>query len=95
MAERLWTPVRKHWYEIAQCCLGYEHIQVNTTDPWTEVDGERSNPKTKHPLFSDPALRHALGLLVDRASIQAHIYGRTGVATGNFINSPERFLIEV
>src|SRR5438477_5761854 len=28
-----------------------EHIQLNSTDPWTEVYGERSNPKTKHPLF--------------------------------------------
>ena len=69
-----------------------EHIQINTTDPWTEVDGERSSAKTKHPLFSDPAVRQALGLLVDRASIQAHIYGRTGVATANFVNNPERFV---
>jgi len=72
--------------------MAIEHIQINTTDPWTEVDGERSSAKTKHPLFSDPEVRRALGLLVDRASIQAHIYGRTGVATGNFINSPERFV---
>jgi peptide/nickel transport system substrate-binding protein len=72
--------------------MAIEHIQINTTDPWTEVDGERSSAKTKHPLFSDPAVRRALGLLVDRGSIQAHIYGRTGVATGNFINSPERFV---
>jgi peptide/nickel transport system substrate-binding protein len=56
------------------------------------VDGERSSAQTKHPLFSDPAVRRALGLLVDRASVQAHIYGRTGVATGNFINSPKRFV---
>jgi peptide/nickel transport system substrate-binding protein len=72
--------------------MAIEHIQINTADPWTEVDGERSSAKTKHPLFSDPAVRHALRLLVDRASIQAHIYGRTAVATGNFINSPERFV---
>ena len=26
-----------------------EHIQLNTTDPWTEVDGERASLKTKHP----------------------------------------------
>src|SRR3984893_18148336 len=44
-----------------------EHIQINTADPWTEVDGERSSAKTKHPLFSDPAVVHALGLLIDRA----------------------------
>ena len=68
-----------------------EHIQVNTTDPWTEVDGERSSLKTRHPLLSDPAVRQALTLLVDRKSVQDHIYGRTGVATPNFLNNPERF----
>src|SRR5712672_563549 len=69
-----------------------EHIQINSTDPWTEVDGERSSAKTKHPLFSDPAVRQALALLVDRASVEQHIYGRTGIATGNFVNNPPRFV---
>ena len=32
---------------------GIEHIQLNNTDPWTEVDGERSSLKTKHPILSD------------------------------------------
>jgi peptide/nickel transport system substrate-binding protein len=68
-----------------------EHIELNNTDPWTEVDGERSSAKTKHPLFSDRAVRQALALLIDRASVEAHIYGRTGLATGNFINNPQRF----
>ena len=67
-----------------------EHIQLNSADPWTEVDGERASAKTKHPLLSDKAVRQALGLLVDRASVQQHIYGRTGVATANFLNNPER-----
>jgi peptide/nickel transport system substrate-binding protein len=70
---------------------GMEHIQINCADPWIEVDGERSSAKTTHPLFSDPAVRHALALLVDRASVEAHIYGRAGVTTGNFLNNPERF----
>jgi peptide/nickel transport system substrate-binding protein len=70
---------------------GIEHILINCADPWTEVDGERSSPKTKHPLFSDPAVRQALTLLVDRAAVQKYIYGRTGVTTGNFLNNPERF----
>ncbi len=69
-----------------------EHIQVNTTDPWTEVEGERSSAKTKHPILSDPAVRQALNLLVDRGSIQEEIYGRTGVATANFVNAPSRFV---
>jgi len=68
-----------------------EFIALNSTDPNTEVDGERSSIKTKHPLFSDPAVREAINLLIDRASVQKFIYGRTGVATANFVNNPERF----
>jgi peptide/nickel transport system substrate-binding protein len=69
-----------------------EHIQLNATDPWTEVDGERSSARTQHPLFSDPAVRRALALLVDRKSVETFIYGRTGTATGNFVNNPPRFV---
>jgi peptide/nickel transport system substrate-binding protein len=68
-----------------------EHMQLNNTDPWTEVDGERSSLKTKHPTLSDPAVRQALALLIDRDSIEKHIYGRIGQATANYINNPERF----
>lgn len=68
-----------------------EHMQLNNTDPWTEVDGERSSLKTKHPLLSDPAVRQALSLLIDKKSIQDHIYGRIGIATANYVNNPERF----
>ena len=53
-----------------------EFIALNFTDPNTEVDGERSSMKTKHPLFSDPAVRKALSMLVDRDSIKKAIYGR-------------------
>ena len=70
---------------------GIEHMQLNNTDPWTEVDGERSSLKTKHPTLSDPAVRQALALLIDKDSIEKHIYGRTGIATANYINNPERF----
>ena len=69
-----------------------EHVQLNTTDPWTEVDGERSSTKTRHPVLSDPVVRQALNVLVDRGSVQEEIYGRTGVATANFINAPSRFV---
>jgi peptide/nickel transport system substrate-binding protein len=69
-----------------------EHIQLNSTDPYTEVDGERSSLKTQHPLFKDPAVRQAMKLLVDRKAVEDHIYGRTGIATGNFINNPKRYV---
>src|SRR5438477_1539852 len=68
-----------------------EFIMLNATDPWTEVDGERASVKTKHPLFNDPAVRQAIRLLIDRTSIEKFIYGRTGVATANFVNNPDRF----
>ena len=68
-----------------------EFIQVNITDPWNEVDGERGSAKSKHPVFSDPVVRQAFALLVDKQSIQDFIYGRTGVATANFLNNPAKF----
>jgi peptide/nickel transport system substrate-binding protein len=68
-----------------------EHIQLNNTNPWKEVDGERSSIKTKHPFLTDPAVRNALNLLVDRLSVHKYIYGRTGFDTANFINNPKKF----
>jgi peptide/nickel transport system substrate-binding protein len=69
-----------------------EHVQCNQTDPWTEVDGERSSIKTKHPFLTDPAVRQALSVLVDRASVQEQIYGRTALTTANFLNAPAPFV---
>ena len=68
-----------------------EFIQLNPTDPFTEVDGERGSIKSKHFAFSEPAVREAMSLLADRKGIQEFIYGRTGVATSNFMNNPPRF----
>ena len=68
-----------------------EFIQLNPTDPWKEVDGERGSIKSKHPAFNDKAVRTAMGLLVDRKGVQEFIYGRTGTATANFLNNPARF----
>ncbi len=68
-----------------------EFMILNTTDPWTEIDGERSSARSKHPSLSDPAVRKAINLLIDRDSIQKYIYGRGGTATASFVNEPNRF----
>jgi len=68
-----------------------EFISFNFTDPRREVNGERSSLKAPHPLLSDPAVRQALTLLVDKASIEKFIYGRAGVATSNYIDNPPPF----
>ncbi|MBI4607843.1 MAG: peptide ABC transporter substrate-binding protein [Candidatus Rokubacteria bacterium] len=67
-----------------------EHIQCNQTDPWTEVDGERSSVKVPHPFLTDPKVRAAFNLLVDRASVHEEIYGRQGQTSANFLNAPPR-----
>jgi peptide/nickel transport system substrate-binding protein len=63
-----------------------DYIQVNQADPWRDVDGERASIKTTHPFLTDPAVRSALAMLVDRAGIQSEIWGRQGDTTGNFLN---------
>ena len=68
-----------------------EFIQLNFSDPGKEIDGERASVKAPHPMLTDPAVRTALGLLVDRATIQEQIYGRLGQLTANFLNLPRRF----
>ena len=68
-----------------------EFLSLNVTDPWNEVDGERASAKSKHPAFSDKAVREAMSMLVDRKGVQDFIYGRGGIATSNFLNNPPRF----
>ena len=78
--------------KVAMTAVGnIEFIQLNVVDPWNEVQGERGHASSRHPAFSDKAVRDAMALLVDRKSVQDFIYGRTGVATANFLNNPPRF----
>ena len=69
-----------------------EFLLLNATDPDTEVDGEKSSLKTEHFAFSDPAVRQAMSLLIDRDSIQQFIYGRTAKTTANTVTGPTRFV---
>ncbi len=68
-----------------------EMIMLNAADPWTEVNGERASVNSKHFAFSDPAVRRAFGLLIDRKSIQDFVYGRAATATPSALNNPAQF----
>ncbi|HEY7490576.1 MAG TPA: peptide ABC transporter substrate-binding protein [Candidatus Tectomicrobia bacterium] len=68
-----------------------EHILVNFTDPWTEVDGERSSLKKAHPFQTDPLIRQAYALAVDRRTIAEQLYGTAGEPTSNFLVAPPRY----
>jgi peptide/nickel transport system substrate-binding protein len=69
-----------------------EFVILNPTDPWNEVDGERASVKSKHPAFTDKAVREAMNLLIDRKGIADVIYGRGAITTSNFLNNPQRFV---
>ena len=68
-----------------------EFIQLNPTDPWNEVEGERASVKSRHFAFSDPKVREAMALLCDKKSMQDFVYGRTGSASGHFLSAPPRY----
>jgi peptide/nickel transport system substrate-binding protein len=68
-----------------------EHILLNRTDPWTEVDSERSSLKMPHPFLTDLLVRRAYNVAVDRRTIVEQLYGAMGQVTSNVLNSPPRF----
>jgi peptide/nickel transport system substrate-binding protein len=51
-----------------------EWVAFNFSDPNTTVDDQRSNWKQPHPFLTDPAVRQALALGVDRQSISDQFY---------------------
>jgi peptide/nickel transport system substrate-binding protein len=67
---------------------GVEQIIVNQSDPNTEVDGERSSPKSKHPFLTDIKVRQAMALAIDRDTMAKQLYGPTGNATSNVLTTP-------
>jgi peptide/nickel transport system substrate-binding protein len=68
-----------------------ENIQLNRTDPWTEVDGERSSVEVPHPFFTDHRVRQAYAAAVNRRIIAEQLYGAAGQPTSNVLNAPKQF----
>jgi peptide/nickel transport system substrate-binding protein len=88
--ERMAQQGRKGLFHFATGSL-VEYIQLNRTDPWTEVEGERSSLKVPHPFFIDPLVRQAFAAAVDRRTIAEQLYGTEGQPTGNYLNAPKPF----
>jgi peptide/nickel transport system substrate-binding protein len=51
-----------------------ERININFSDPNTEVDGQFSEMNTPHPILSDDAVRMAMRLGIDRQTIADSFY---------------------
>jgi peptide/nickel transport system substrate-binding protein len=75
---------------IAEGGGGVEQIYVNQSDPNKEVDGQRSSIKTPHPFLTDPKVRQAMSLAIDRETIAKQLYGQTGIATSNILTTPSK-----
>ncbi|QYX58557.1 peptide ABC transporter substrate-binding protein [Roseovarius sp. SCSIO 43702] len=66
-----------------------ERIAVNFTDPDPALGPLRATRAHPHPILTDPAVRDALSLAIDRAALVAVGYGETGRVTCNIIPAPE------
>ncbi|HKV46353.1 MAG TPA: peptide ABC transporter substrate-binding protein, partial [bacterium] len=69
---------------------GVEQIYCNQSDPTKELDGQRSSLKSPHPFLTDPKVRQAMGLGIDRETIAKQLYGQTGESTANVLTTPTR-----
>jgi len=56
-----------------------ESVYFNFSDPNEEVDGQRSEMNTPHPILSDPAVRFAISLAIDREKMANELYFGEGV----------------
>jgi peptide/nickel transport system substrate-binding protein len=70
---------------------GTERLMINEADPRTEVDGAKSEPSTKHPIFSNVKARQALAFACQRDVIAEQLYGKGGVAATNQYDEPQKF----
>jgi peptide/nickel transport system substrate-binding protein len=69
---------------------GVEQIYCNMTDPTRDVAGQRSSVRSPHPFLTDPRVRQAMGLAIDRRAMATQLYGGEGEATPNVLTTPVR-----
>lgn len=68
-----------------------ERIMFNFSDPNQETaDGERSSIQFPNPILSDPLVRQAIAMAIDREAIAAP-YGRVGALTTNILAEPPTY----
>ncbi|HVL25051.1 MAG TPA: peptide ABC transporter substrate-binding protein [Thermomicrobiales bacterium] len=68
-----------------------ERININFSDPNTEVDGQRSEMNTPHPFFTDKAVRDAINVAIPRDVISTNFYGEGEPPTSNVLVGLKEF----
>jgi peptide/nickel transport system substrate-binding protein len=68
-----------------------ERVELNFSNPAASLGDKRSEPDTKHPFFSDKAVRRALAMATNRDLIAGRLYGPDlfGKATCNVLAAPD------
>ena len=69
-----------------------ERIMLNQTDPDPALGEARATLAHPHPALSDPAVREAMALAVDRELIAEALYGAAGRPTCNLIAAPAAYV---
>ncbi|WP_407639894.1 peptide ABC transporter substrate-binding protein [Allorhizobium taibaishanense] len=70
-----------------------ERININLTNPDPALGDKRSTKEGgPHPAFSDPAVRKALALAIDRDVIVEAGYGAAGKPTCNIVPGPDAYV---
>ena len=69
-----------------------ERIEVNLTDPSPELaEDVRSTVEAPHPFLTDPAVRAALSMAIDRNLLAEFGYGEAGRPTCDLVPAPELY----
>jgi peptide/nickel transport system substrate-binding protein len=68
-----------------------ERININFSDPNTEVDGQRSEVNTPNPILTDKIVRDALNVSVNRQLISDEFYGEGEPPTANVLTGLAAF----
>lgn len=79
----------KFGYLVQTTGVTREALYLNFSDPDTEVDGQRSEKNTPHPILSDLAVRQAIALGIDRTLIAGQLYGDENLVPSNNLTGIE------
>ena len=69
-----------------------ERLEMNLTNPSSDLPAEtRSTVAEPHPFLSDPAVRMALSMAIDRSLLVEVGYGKAGKVTCDLVPSPDNY----
>jgi peptide/nickel transport system substrate-binding protein len=73
---------------LATGSTGIERVVVNFANPDPALGDLRAEPDQPHPILSDPKVRQALSLAIDRKSMAEQVWGIGGKVTCNILTQP-------